>query len=208
MAVSAGTQISYSNYTAGFPEAWRQSGSISIGTSTSTIYIAAPSFVTQFYINHTGLGTSYGKFYVYKWDGTSNTFPSSPWDYWEPVIGIGGSSQTIRMVHNKNNESSNAIDNTDIHLWKVTAQAWTDGWGNTECTLSIWSGGIEVIPNTSTYNYMWKPGSKICCCRGYHFQTSTYSSDSAFISAEKPSAFTGGYITTGVANFCYSKMET
>ena len=203
--VTRGRQISYSDYMAEASVAWRQEGELPIGTTTSTVYIAAPSFVVAYYINHTGFGTTYGEFDVYKWDGTSTSFPSTAWHSWRPEKGAGSSSSTIRMVHNKDDESYNEHDNSDIHLWKVTGKVYTEGWGGHDCKISFYTGGIEVIPNTSTYNGMWKRGSLLKACNGHHYQSSSYTSEAEFIRQNRPSAYTGGLIDSSNGEYAYSE---
>ena len=165
MAVAFGNDISYSNYKGTYSGSWRPSygRKINIGTSSIVLYVACPCFYISYHINHTGLGTSSGRFTLYKWDGYSTSFSNAFLDR-SFSKGIFSDDEYCVFVHNKDNESYNYHDNSNIHLWKITASGGISGSGGTDCDITIYSGGIEVIPNNSTYNYMWKSGSELSSC--------------------------------------------
>ena len=165
MAVATGNYISYSNYKGTYSGSWRPSygRKINIGTSNIALYVACPSFYISYHINHTGFGTSSGRLTLYKWDGYSTSFSNAFLDK-SFSKGIFSDDEYCVFVHNKDNESYNYHDNSNIHLWKITANGGISGSGGTDCDITIYSGGIEVIPNNSTYNYMWRSGSELSSC--------------------------------------------
>lgn len=161
-------------------------------TLSATYYIAAPVFRVYYKINHTGLGSSVGHFYAYKWIGSSNYFESTPTFRQNPQKGIGSSATEFVFAHNWNEGTNNE---SDIHIWKIVFDWQTDdGWfAGTDCKLTIKLGSVAV----STQPHMYQRGSKIYCCPCiYRKKEQELSADEDFIVLTKPSSFRGDQINT------------
>ena len=218
MSVSRGKPINITDYRESFPTAWRHDGETVYSNHidggfdradwSTTFYISAPCFVLEFRGGNSFDASSTTHYYLSKWDGQNgfndyydNSFNAShgSWGSWDYV--------THRFIHNKDNESANKKDNSDIHLWKVRVTFASGGLGGKDLRIRIWAGGIEVVPQTSQYDYMWKKGSLLYASTGNYYTTSDYGSDIAFINAQKPGAFRGTLISAGTANYAYSVRE-
>lgn len=226
MAVERGKQINITDYRQTYSESWRQDGKVVFyhGTrddnthTSATYYVNAPSFVAKYEIEKSFTASISLYITFYKWDG-QNSFISYGGEHSLSVDSsiFEPASKSAKFVHNKDNESYDYHDNSDTHLWKIYIRIVANGgtiWspGKANGKLTLWTGGIEVVPHTSsylsTYEHMWKTGSLIYASSGSYYTTSDYGSDTAFINAQKPGAYRGTPISVGTAKYAYSIKET
>lgn len=214
MAATSGEQISRTSYVNAWGTGWFYNDTIFDGSQehgyneseTKEYYFAAPCIYLQAGIKHrlmVGNGVHLNV-YVYKYNGSTfelyanrsilAEMNSSDWHYATFDHNTGG--------------SSDMVDNSDTHLWKIRCR-WDTGEWPSRCAMKLYirCGGIGVVPNNSTYNYMWKSGSKLYACACNYWNTSSFSSDTSFIDSYKPEAYSGTLITAGSGYMAYSKQE-
>ena len=176
-------------------------------TEYRNYYIAAPCIeIVAGIKNRLMLGNGVNLYVrVYKYNGTG--FPGDP-TYQKSVLAELSDYDFKYITFRHNYNSGDLTDNSDTHLWKVQLQ-WSTGSWPSRCAmeLHVRCGGIGCVPNNSTYNYMWKTGSKLYACPCDYWNTSSYSSDLAFVSANRPEAFTGQKIMASDGYMAYSVRE-
>lgn len=183
----------------------------SASSHSESYYVAAPCIYVEFGTYHKGPKSTSATMKISKFNGSSfeefkrfeineDISYDSDWKYRYLRHNYGGSSS-----------DDTSKDDSDRHLWKIECSWYQDGWlfVRTEVGiyLNIQYGGIGCVPDNSTYNYMWKPGSKLYACPCAHWSTSSYGSDTAFIDANRPEAFTGQPITASNGYMAYSVRE-
>lgn len=162
-----------------------------------TYWISAPVITVQLYTNASFLASNKGKITVYKWNGTGSGFTQIASGTTHG--GYGASDNIWRFVHNCN-ESYNAYDDGNIHLFKFVVS--TSGGGTK--TFSVRAGNVRSAHNKNQNTYA--PGSLLRCCRPDHWASgNTYSSDEAFVNGENPNAFIGTKITAANSNYVYGE---
>lgn len=213
MSVSRGKSINITDYRESFPNAWRRDNEVwrvHSGQHSVTYYVSAPCFSVTFSIWKNWFASNSLYATMYKWNGQNDfvTYGS------QHSISFDGSlafnqSKSITFAHNADGVVGyDWNDNSDIHLWKIyVSVAATGADANIDEYITIRTGGIERLPQTSQYNYMWKKGSLLYASTGLYYTTSDYGSDIAFINAQKPGAFRGTPISAGTANYAYSVRE-
>lgn len=210
--MAQGDLISRANYVNTWGSGWLHNDKIiddyvqNNGSYHLSYYIAAPEIYVTFGSWHTGPDSTQANMIVYKYNGSSfqqygrvdinlNISDSSDWRWRYFSHNTGGSTEIT--------------DNSDTHLWKIECNWYAGQWIfiPTRCGmyLNIACSGIGSM--SSTFDYMWKPGSKLYACPCTYWPTSSYGSDTAFIDANKPEAFTGKPITASNGYMAYSVRE-
>ena len=199
----AGSPINYSNIVALDGSSWRYSTSVGGGAGTQTYYVAAPAFRIYFHIWGSGWwGYQSGSMYVYPYDSSTGAFSSNAVvGSWQSGKG-SGYSYTWDWFHNAKDNSGNygsPEDIHDCHLWKVVVMEGDNSGGSSG---TLYTGGIGCT-SESIYNSYFK-NRKIYCSKGdYWKQGNTYSSDSAFLSAQGYSCLRGTPISVSTGTYKY-----
>ena len=208
MAVATGNYISYQNHTGSY-SGWAWSGRILDNTSktgtsylTKIVYLAAPAWEISASVDQTGLSAAACIIDICKWNGgggftevNSYTISMSPGNY---------NNSTCSAKHNRGGSNATGryyADSSNVHLWKFIMYYGGSGIGSPSEQVTLSYGGIETIPNNSSYNYMWRPGSYVFRCP---LVMTSSGDDSSFIRNYKPSAYYGSPMGVSVARGSYS----
>ena len=216
MSVSRGKPINITDYRESNPNEWRKDGTPfeTHTDSSETFYISAPSFMGYFQVIKNALSTASMSMYIniYKWDGQNNfvSYGSQHSISFDGSLIFSKQTKSYVFAHNKDDETADSYDNSDTHLWKIVVSVYGGALiitSNITGKVTLYSGGIEVIPQTSKHSHMWKKGSLLYASTGLYYTTSDYGSDTAFINAQKPGAYRGTPISVGTAKYAYSVEE-
>ena len=207
----ANTQISRTSYVNTWGTGWLHNVTIMDGaeigynsTEKRSYYFAAPCIEVEAAIkNRLLLGNSVNlnmKIYKYNGVGFEEVHNSSI------SVDMTSSDYHYRTFRHNCSSDGTYTDRTDTNLWKVEL-TWGTGEWPSRCAMKLYvrCGGIGPIPNSSTYNYMWKSGNYLYACEGDYWSTSSFSSDRDFISQKKPEAYSGQPISGATGYMAYSK---
>lgn len=144
--MAAGDQITYANYKAMVPEAWRITPSWA--DQNRTVYLASCSFVIQIRVVSVFLRSASMDIDAYFYNGSGWTLAFSD------DVSVSGSygDESKKFYHNRAAEGTTSGDSHQHHLWKFVIHNVSYA-GSAHAYFNIWAGGLETMTEAEYNSY-------------------------------------------------------